>query len=76
MSRVFGKYSICSLDNKPAKNPPDSVLDVLLATGSRADNGCPRTSPHCSATSRAAADFGLYSLKPPGLSKKALTKSG
>ncbi len=43
MSRVFGKYSICSLDDKPAKNPLDSVLDLLLAVGNSPDNGCPCT---------------------------------
>jgi len=74
MSRVFGKYSICSLDDKPAKNPPDSVLDLLLAVGNSPDNGCPYTCLNRrGATSKAATDFGLCTLKPPCLSKKTLT---
>jgi hypothetical protein len=76
MSRVFGKYSICSLGGKPAKNPPDSVLDAPLATGNSPDNGCAcNRLNRRGAASKTAADFGLYSPKPPGLSKKPLTQS-
>jgi hypothetical protein len=77
VSRVFGKYSICSLDGKPAKNPPDSVLDLLLATGNSPDNGCPCTclNRH-GAMEQSGGGFRPVQPETALFEQKALTQSG